>query len=828
MDFARRLAAPWLGISVLLASCGGGGSSGEPPPPTPPALPSSITVTAPAQADWQTAVAFDSSVVTAAAGWRYDWRFGDGESSTEARPQHSYASAGEYSVALTITDAQGASVAATRKLTVQAWANLRSTSCSRPGLGGWCRIGVESQALPIQAFHVADATQAWLVTGFGDVWRTADAGKTWQALAASGPNGAIGVYFTDAMNGWVAANVEGTVGFDPVIWRTSDGGASFAPALPAQDESLGSNYRVRVLGGKALIAESASARGPSFGSVDGGATWRANPVSATTPPWTLNLSSLPAAGRSGRMWRLNGLSVEASDDAGLTVQTLGSFPASCVYHLNSASLQVAPAGRLMAVTDTSYVLGPGTYVAKVCYSVDGGATWAVAAPGESLGGDAFSGSTGFIGDTGLGVRDDQGNLLLSNPAGAPWQRLPQAADMKSLAIHAVDEQRLWAELSAGGKTVFGYQGDRTFFSSDAGKNWVAFSPASPDFTRSYQFRIQSSLGDVAVNKPFDAQRGLQLRKDKLFRTEDNGVTWAGVTVAGPSSVPVATNGGGVFLTVKQGFVVSSATTLLQTDDGGRSWTTNTTLPAGTVYNLWKGPDQSLLLSGLFTDRGAPEPRLLRSADGGKTWTSVFNGAVLDVQFIGRAQGWLYTGAQVFRSADLGMNWQASGMLSASSMQMLDAQHGVAGSSFYAGSSNPPILCLQTTEDGGANWTACTVPQVASGIGLFGVATGASSFWLFNTSGLHRSKDFGKTWSAVTLPGPSRYRSLLTQLAFADAQRGWALSAQGGIWTTGDGGQTWEFQAAPTSANLRRLSIVDARAVWAFGANTLLGTATGGE
>ena len=51
---------------------------------------------------------------------------------------------------------------------------------------------------------------------------------------------------------------------------------------------------------------------------------------------------------------------------------------------------------------------------------------------------------------------------------------------------------------------------------------------------------------------------------------------------------------------------------------------------------------------------------------------------------------------------------------------------------------------------------------------------------------------------------------------------------GGIWATADGGQTWALQPSGTSADLRRLSVVDSRAIWAFGARTVLGTATGGR
>ncbi|WP_086543663.1 DUF4082 domain-containing protein, partial [Algoriphagus antarcticus] len=48
----------------------------------------------------------------------YTWNFGDGTSSTEANPSHTYATAGTYSVSLTVTDAEGLSDAETIQLAV--------------------------------------------------------------------------------------------------------------------------------------------------------------------------------------------------------------------------------------------------------------------------------------------------------------------------------------------------------------------------------------------------------------------------------------------------------------------------------------------------------------------------------------------------------------------------------------------------------------------------------------------------------------------------------------------------------------------------------------
>ncbi|WP_244859439.1 PKD domain-containing protein [Shewanella dokdonensis] len=51
-------------------------------------------------------VSFSGSASGGTAPYSYRWNFGDGTSSTQQNPQHTYAAAGSYSVILTVTDAQ--------------------------------------------------------------------------------------------------------------------------------------------------------------------------------------------------------------------------------------------------------------------------------------------------------------------------------------------------------------------------------------------------------------------------------------------------------------------------------------------------------------------------------------------------------------------------------------------------------------------------------------------------------------------------------------------------------------------------------------------------
>lgn len=61
-------------------------------------------------------VSFSGSASGGTAPYSYRWNFGDGTSSTQQNPQHTYAAAGSYSVILTVTDAQAQTTSTTKQV----------------------------------------------------------------------------------------------------------------------------------------------------------------------------------------------------------------------------------------------------------------------------------------------------------------------------------------------------------------------------------------------------------------------------------------------------------------------------------------------------------------------------------------------------------------------------------------------------------------------------------------------------------------------------------------------------------------------------------------
>lgn len=131
--YHRQLSATEIAAHAAAAS---GGSGGPGPANQPPGAAFTSTVAGmTVTVDGSGSSDPDGSVVS------YQWEFGDGAKASGAKQSHTYAAAGTYSVALTVTDNAGATDRATRSVTVGGGVPpagvLASDTFSRSITGGW-------------------------------------------------------------------------------------------------------------------------------------------------------------------------------------------------------------------------------------------------------------------------------------------------------------------------------------------------------------------------------------------------------------------------------------------------------------------------------------------------------------------------------------------------------------------------------------------------------------------------------------------------------------------------------------------------------------------
>jgi len=294
--------------------------------------------------------------------------------------------------------------------------------------------------------------------------------------------------------------------------------------------------------------------------------------------------------------------------------------------------------------------------------------------------------------------------------------------------------------------------------------------------------------------------------------------------------------------------------LLQTSDGGESWTTKS---PGSWYaymlcslSPWpKAGSSTRPVRWAVGSEGWDGSLILRSADGGKTWrtqklaTGATKEYLLGVEQPEEETAWICgTGGTLLRwTAGRGIDAVATaphGDLAA--LEFQDGEHGWVLANDEAAVSGSVLR----TEDAGGSWTQqATTP----GSLLYAIDSVGQDVWVaggdpagggllageaVSGSGviLH-SPDGGVTWE-TQLSGSSQLR--LNDIDMLDAQEGWAVGdatvvQKAVILHTEDGGDTWTAQdPGGVYADLAAVHAVNGEAAWAVGdGEEILRTTDGG-
>jgi photosystem II stability/assembly factor-like uncharacterized protein len=162
-----------------------------------------------------------------------------------------------------------------------------------------------------------------------------------------------------------------------------------------------------------------------------------------------------------------------------------------------------------------------------------------------------------------------------------------------------------------------------FKSTDGGNTWRKLSHGLPEDLAQINVTIAESQPDrlyatVATSKPttYASDEGVG-----FYRSDDGGENWARITA---DARPAMKIGGGDLpiprVDPKNADVVYSASiVLVRSTDGGKTWTSLRGAPGGDDYqNLWINPNDSKIIL-LVADQGA-----LVSVNGGGTWSSWYN------------------------------------------------------------------------------------------------------------------------------------------------------------------------------------------------------------
>ncbi len=239
-------------------------------------------------------------------------------------------------------------------------------------------------------------------------------------------------------------------------------------------------------------------------------------------------------------------------------------------------------------------------------------------------------------------------------------------------------------------------------------------------------------------------------------------------------------------------------TVLRTTDGGTTWTNVGGGAIGTdpVYNIF-GIDG---MTALCTTSSSSSTFIYRTTDGGTTWTQVFTqpGGFLDaIWMYDTNNGFVYGDPvsgnwELYKTFDGGQTWNAANPLPQNGSEAgWNNSMYVSGSSIYFGTNNSTVYY---SNDLGDSWTPQTTPQVNSFTIWF---NNSSDGFIGGGNALNKTTNGGTTWdTTAALPGTGGVGSIISLNT-----RWWAARQNSNIYYSDDSGVTWTLQyTAPNSGS----------------------------
>lgn len=490
------------------------------------------------------------------------------------------------------------------------------------------------------------------------VWRSVDAGASWQPAADGLP-----VSFDGTQAVSFAARPAGTAfaATSMGLYRTPDAGLSWRRVNLGLPHPEGVSLLALAPSDARTLYAYVSGIG-LFRTTDGGFSWRRAAAPSGIFGSALAVSpgssrTLYSSGYGGALFRSTDGGAHWSPLHGVSAVGAIAFDAAVSRRIYASSVTPPPGG--------------------VWRSDDGGASWTLRSPGLTA-----------LAVAGVGIEPVQnalwtasgGTVYLSSDRGASWSaesRLPTDGGLWTYRVRRIavnPPYRLYAQATRFHAATGLLDGTFLWRSSDDGHTWELLLGPSGDAVNAELFDLSPStpadLYALAVNDPASGAGA-------VLRSTDGGTSWqpegspglvcvSGALAVAPSSPEVLYAGGSGQSPAPYLCHPPFSTRVARSNDGGATWTdASNGLPLEVASSIAVDPrDPDVVYVGIAPGAALPAgDGVWKSTDGGRTWSRAgaeLAGHTASALLASTLSGRIYAvidGNRVFRSDDGGASWQ---------------------------------------------------------------------------------------------------------------------------------------------------------------------------
>lgn len=272
----------------------------------------------------------------------------------------------------------------------------------------------------------------------------------------------------------------------------------------------------------------------------------------------------------------------------------------------------------------------------------------------------------------------------------------------------------------------------------------------------------------------------------LYHSTDGGVTWE--TLAGPGLEVVAIEPG------HPSTVYAGGSKVLRSTDGGRAWSEVTPPGSSVVQTLAVAPGGVVL--------AAEGPRLWRSANGGETWSVVSQDEVdirsIVIDPVDPRRMYHASWSQIYKSTDGGEHWTVAASPVSDDIGSLAVAPSAPATLYLVLVGLPEVF---RSDDGAASWRQVGwVPAYDGFPTLLVDPRSRERIYEANLGGIFTSGDGGNTWSEIgaSLPRPFREALPIYSLAIAGSRPDtlYAGTYGWGVAKSASAGARWRIGVEP--------------------------------